>query len=233
MSELASELPKVREHAQTLSVCQMQGFTDYQACWEAMQAYTRERGPEDPDQLWLVQHQPVFTLGKAGKPEHVLAAGDIPVIKVDRGGQVTFHGPGQIVAYPMLDLHRLGIGIRSLVTLIEQAIIDTLADYGQSTERLDGAPGVYHPQGKIAALGLRVSRGCTFHGLAFNVDMDLSPYHRINPCGYAGMAVTDCRRTGIDASFDAIQQRLVEHLAQLLNYPHTTNSNRWDLAVEP
>lgn len=217
-------IPSVKPHSQRLHVRRLPGLTNYQQSWQAMQDYTRERNADSSDQLWLLQHPPVFTLGKAGRAEHLLAPGDIEVVHVDRGGQVTYHGPGQIVAYPMLDLHRLGIGIRSLVTLIEQAIIDTLADYGVASERLQGAPGVYHPQGKIAALGLRVSRGCTFHGLAFNVDMDLSPYQRINPCGYAGMAVTDCRRVGIEAPVSEIEDRLAGHIAGLLNYTALVHS---------
>ncbi len=155
-----------------------------------MRAFTDARGPDTPDELWLLQHDPVFTLGQAGKPEHVLAAGDIPVIPVDRGGQVTYHGPGQIVAYPLLDLRRLGIGVRELVNRIEQSIIDTLAEWNIVGTRRGGAPGVYVGEAKIAALGLRVRRGCSFHGLAFNIAMDLEPFRRINPCGYAGLQVT-------------------------------------------
>lgn len=224
-TDSSPSIPTVKPHIQQLHVRRLPGLTNYHHSWQAMQDYTRQRDGDSQDQLWLLQHPPVFTLGKAGRAEHLLAPGDIEVVHVDRGGQVTYHGPGQIVAYPLVDLHRLGIGIRSLVTLIEQAIIDTLADYHVASERLQGAPGVYHAQGKIAALGLRVSRGCTFHGLAFNVDMDLSPYQRINPCGYAGMAVTDCRRVGIEAPLDEIQDRLSAHIAQRLNYIALTDSD--------
>ncbi len=160
-----------------------------------MQGFTDRRDEQTPDELWLVEHPPVFTLGQAGRPEHLLAAGDIPVLQVDRGGQVTYHGPGQLVAYPLLDLRRLRIGVRELVERVEQAVIDCLAGWQVSAARRAGAPGVYVGDAKIMALGLRVRRGCSFHGLAFNVDMDLQPYARINPCGYAGLRVTqlvDC-----------------------------------------
>jgi lipoyl(octanoyl) transferase len=187
-----------------------------------MQRFTDARDADTVDELWLVEHEPVFTLGQAGKPEHVLAAGDIPVIPVDRGGQVTYHGPGQLVAYPLIDLRRLGIGVKALVERIEQAIIDTCADYGIAVFRREGAPGVYTADdAKIAALGLRVRRGCSFHGLAFNIAMDLEPFARINPCGYAGQPVTtllDCGGTGeIDLAADA----LVPHLSRQLGLvPH-------------
>lgn len=156
-----------------------------------MERHTAERADaEDRDALWLVQHEPVYTLGQAGKPEHVLLPGAIPVIRCNRGGQVTYHGPGQIVAYPLVNIRRLGIGVRELVTRIEQALIDTLAHWGIAAERRSGAPGVYVGPAKIAALGLRVKHGCSLHGLAFNIDMDLTPFFGINPCGYQGLAVT-------------------------------------------
>jgi lipoyl(octanoyl) transferase len=179
-----------------------------------MQAYTDTRGPDSPDQLWLVEHDPVFTLGQAGKPEHVLLPGDIPVVQVDRGGQVTYHGPGQLVAYPLLDLRRLGIGVRDLVCRIEQATIDSLAHWGIRAHRVEGAPGIYVDGAKVMALGLRVRRGCSFHGLAFNVAMDLSPYARINPCGYKGLAVTQLLDLGAPGSLDAAAAVLVPALAQ-------------------
>ena len=162
----------------------------YEPVWRAMQRFTDQRSDADADELWVVEHDPVFTLGQAGKDEHVLAPGDIPVLHVDRGGQVTYHGPGQIVVYPLLRLPRLGIGVRDYVCRIEQALIDTLAEWNIGAERREGAPGVYVGGAKIAALGIRVRRGCTFHGLAFNVAMDLEPFHRINPCGYQGLQVT-------------------------------------------
>jgi lipoyl(octanoyl) transferase len=189
------------------------GRRDYAPVWRAMQAFTDARDDDTPDELWVVEHAPVFTLGQAGKPEHVLAPGDIPVLKVDRGGQVTYHGPGQLVAYPLLDLRRLGIGVRDYVCRIEQALIDTLAGWGIVAARREGAPGVYVDGAKIAALGIRVRRGCTFHGLAFNIAMDLEPFRRINPCGYAGLQVTSVVECGGPASLDAAQAPLVAALA--------------------
>ncbi|MGH8212929.1 MAG: lipoyl(octanoyl) transferase LipB [Rhodanobacteraceae bacterium] len=184
-----STLAPPTAHHPPLLVRQL-GRQPYVPVWQAMRAFTDARDAETPDELWLLEHDPVFTLGQAGKREHVLAPGDIPVIPVDRGGQVTYHGPGQIVAYPLLDLRRLGIGVRDLVCRIEQAIIDTLSHWNIEAVRREGAPGVYVADAKVAALGLRVRRGCSFHGLAFNVAMDLEPFRRINPCGYAGLAVT-------------------------------------------
>lgn len=166
------------------------GRQPYEATWKAMSAFTDNRTADTPDELWLLEHDPVFTQGQAGKAEHVLAPGDIPVVQVDRGGQVTYHGPGQIVGYPLIDLRRVGVGVRELVHRIEQTLIDTLAHWNVVAERVEGAPGVYVAGAKVAALGLRVRRGCSFHGLAFNVAMDLEPYNRINPCGYKGLAVT-------------------------------------------
>ena len=179
-----------------------------------MQRYTDARGPESADELWLVEHEPVFTLGQAGKPEHVLAAGDIPVLAVDRGGQVTYHGPGQVVAYPLIDLRRAGLGVRELVHRIEQAVIDTLAGFGIAGQRREGAPGVYVGEAKVAALGLRVRRGCSFHGLSFNVAMDLEPYARINPCGFRGLAVTQVLDLGGPASLADVEAPLVAALGR-------------------
>src|SRR5579875_685147 len=190
------------------------GRQPYAPVWRAMQAFTDARGPGTPDELWLVDHDPVFTLGQAGKPEHVLAPGDIPVIHVDRGGQVTYHGPGQIVAYPLLDLRRLGIGVRELVHRIEQAVIDTLAEWNIAAARREGAPGVYVADAKIAALGLRVRRGCTFHGLAFNVAMDLEPFRRINPCGYAGLQVTQMLDLGGPSRLVDVEDVLIVELGR-------------------
>ncbi len=193
----------------------------YEPVWRAMQEFTDQRTDETPDELWLVEHQPVFTQGQAGKAEHVLAPGDIPVVQVDRGGQVTYHGPGQLVAYPLLDLKRLGIGVKALVHGIEQAIINTLAFYQINAERLDGAPGVYVDGSKIASLGLRVRHGRTFHGLAFNVAMDLEPFSRINPCGLLGMQVTDVARLGGPKSWRAVADDLVEQLSRQFNFDAT------------
>ncbi|KRG69888.1 lipoate--protein ligase [Stenotrophomonas terrae] len=190
------------------------GRQGYEPVWHAMQQFTDSRGDATTDELWVVEHDPVFTLGQAGKDEHVLAPGDIPVLHVDRGGQVTYHGPGQIVVYPLLDLRRLGIGVRDYVCRIEQAIIDTLDEWNIGAERLDGAPGVYVGGAKIAALGIRVRRGCSFHGLAFNVSLDLEPFHRINPCGYAGMQVTSVLDLGGPSGIEAVKAVLLSHLAQ-------------------
>jgi lipoyl(octanoyl) transferase len=189
------------------------GRQPYLPVWRAMQGFTDARGADTPDELWLVEHDPVFTLGQAGKPEHVLMPGDIPVLNVDRGGQVTYHGPGQIVAYPLLDLKRLKVGVRDYVCKIEQSIIDTLDHWNIHAERRDGAPGVYVNGAKVAALGIRVRRGCTFHGLAFNIAMDLEPFHRINPCGYAGLQVTSMLDLGGPSSLDAVKPVLLQALA--------------------
>lgn len=192
------------------------GRQAYAPVWHAMQAFTDARGAETEDELWLVEHEPVFTQGQAGKPEHVLAPGDIPVVAVDRGGQITYHGPGQIVAYPMLDLRRLGIGVRQLVCRIEQAIINTLEEWNIVAQRREGAPGVYVGDAKIAALGLRVRRGCSFHGLAFNIAMDLEPFSRINPCGYRGLAVTQMTDLGAATHPAIVAPVLVRELCREL-----------------
>ena len=194
------------------------GRQPYEPVWRAMQDFTDARSNDTVDELWLVEHDPVFTLGQAGKPEHVLAPGDIPVIPVDRGGQVTYHGPGQIVAYPLLDLKRLGIGVREYVHRIEQAIIDTLLEWNIDGVRRDGAPGVYVNDAKIAALGIRVRRGCTFHGLAFNITGESTPpFSRINPCGYAGLqvvALDDLGGPGGPGGMAAVKPVLVAELAR-------------------
>ncbi len=190
------------------------GRQPYEPVWHAMQAFTDARGQDTPDELWLVEHDPVFTLGQAGKPEHVLAPGDIPVIHVDRGGQVTYHGPGQIVAYPLLDLRRLHMGVRDMVHRIEQSIIDTLAEWNIAGVRREGAPGVYVADAKIAALGLRVRHGCTFHGLAFNVAMDLEPFQRINPCGYVGLKVAQMLDLGGPSKLADVEEVLIAELGR-------------------
>ena len=199
------------------------GVVDYAACLADMQTFTDQRDADTPDELWLVEHPPVFTLGLAGKPEHVLDAGPIPVLRCDRGGQVTYHGPGQVVLYALLDLNRSGLGVKALVTTLEQAVIDLLASLDITAERRPGAPGVYVAGAKIAALGLRVRRGCCYHGLSFNVAMDLSPFARINPCGYAGMAVTQLRDLAPAAADPAnIGERLAAQLAAVLGQPLVT-----------
>ncbi len=189
------------------------GTVDYRDTWQKMQDFTNSRQSDTPDELWFLQHRPVYTLGKNGKPEHVLSPGNIPVINSDRGGQVTYHGPGQIVVYTLLDLTRLKTGVRELVTAMEQAIIELLADYSVIASSRREAPGVYVNNAKIAALGLRVRKGCSFHGLALNVDMDLEPFTRINPCGYEGLEVTQVKNVvsgiKIEAVTDDLQQRLI------------------------
>ncbi|WP_184407748.1 lipoyl(octanoyl) transferase LipB [Xanthomonas sp. 3075] len=190
------------------------GRQPYAPVWRAMQRFTDVRDEATADEVWVVEHAPVFTLGQAGKPEHVLAPGEIPVLQVDRGGQVTYHGPGQLVVYPLLDLRRLKIGVRDYVCKIEQALIDTLDEWNIVAERRDGAPGVYVGGAKIAALGIRVRRGCTFHGLSFNVAMDLEPFHRINPCGYQGLQVTSVLDLGGPSGMDAVKAVLLDQLAR-------------------
>jgi lipoyl(octanoyl) transferase len=204
------------------------GKVDYLDTLQAMQRFTQTREAATPDELWIVEHPPVFTLGQAGRREHLLAPGDIPVIATDRGGQVTYHGPGQVVIYPLVDLRRLGIYVKELVYRIEQSVIQTLAQFGVDGRRTRGAPGVYVPWpestacgelaglAKIAALGIKVTRGCSYHGVALNVDMDLSPFARINPCGYSGLPTIDLARLGVSVSWqqaaDALAARLSHHL---------------------
>ena len=188
------------------------GRVEYAPTWRAMQDFTAQRTPDTQDELWLLEHPPVYTQGQAGKAEHLIAATDIPVVPIDRGGQITYHGPGQVVAYVLVDLRRRGYGIRELVTRMEQAVIDLLAAHGVAAARRAGAPGVYVDGAKIAALGLRVKHGCTYHGLALNVDMDLAPFAAINPCGYAGMPVAQCRDLGVALSLPQVEQSLARTL---------------------
>ena len=190
---------------------------DYEPVWRAMQAFTDSRDENTPDEIWLVEHPPVFTQGQAGKAEHLLAPGDIPVVQVDRGGQVTYHGPGQIVAYTLIDIKRLELGVRELVTGIEEAILTVLDSYGVKAQRLAGAPGIYVEGVKIASLGLRVRRGKSFHGLALNVNMDLEPFQRINPCGFQGMQVTNLSAFA-DVDSQQVEERLIASLATVLSY---------------
>ncbi len=193
------------------------GLSDYEPVWRAMQEFTDQRNESTPDELWLVEHPPVFTQGQAGRAEHLLAPGDIPVIQVDRGGQVTYHGPGQIVAYPLVDIRRLGMSVRELVTGIEQSIIDVLNSYAIDAERVKGAPGVYVDGVKIAALGLRVRKGKSFHGLALNIKMDLEPFQRINPCGFEGLQVTNLVAFA-ETSMAEAEDRLIRCLSNFLGY---------------
>jgi lipoyl(octanoyl) transferase len=194
------------------------GQVDYLSVLQQMQVFTHERSVDTPDEVWLVQHPPVFTLGRNGKMEHVLAPGDIPVVPIDRGGQVTYHGPGQLVVYLLLDIRRKGLGVRELVMGIEQAVVDLLSHYGITAQGDRNAPGVYVQGSKIAALGLRVTKGRTYHGLSLNVAMDLTPFERINPCGYAGLKVTQCQDLGIAQTPFEIAGELCECLATQLGY---------------
>lgn len=196
------------------------GEMDYLEAWRRMQQFTDGRSEHTDDEIWLLSHPPVFTLGKNSKPEHVLDAGDIPVIDSDRGGQVTYHGPGQIVAYILIDIARARLGVRQLVTIIEQSVIDLLAAYGIHASARRDAPGVYVDDAKIAALGLRVRRGRSYHGLAFNVDMDLEPYRRINPCGYEGLAVTQLRDLIDIVDIGTVEDVLLQKLSDRLQVRH-------------
>lgn len=194
------------------------GQQDYLPTWQAMREFTQRRGLGTHDQIWLLEHTPVFTLGLNGKPDHVLKAGDIPVIQTDRGGQVTYHGPGQLLAYALLDLERSGLGVKALINSLEQSVIDLLDEWGIDARRRLGAPGVYVQGAKIAALGLRVRRGCVYHGLALNVDMDLGPFARINPCGDPDLRVTQLRELAADVDLPEVGNRLIGHLRRNLGY---------------
>lgn len=193
------------------------GRVDYAKAWQAMRAYTAARAADSTDQIWLLEHPPVYTLGMAGKPEHRLRDTGIALVQSDRGGQITYHGPGQVVVYLLLDLRRRGYGVRELVRRMEQAVIELLHMHQVGASRLAGAPGVYVDGAKVAALGLRVKGGCTYHGLSLNVDMDLTPFAAINPCGYAGMAVTQLRDLGIRLTPDAAGEALLGELLRQLD----------------
>lgn len=199
----------------------LEGLADYESTWQAMKTFTENRQPDTENQIWQVEHPPVYTLGQAGKQEHVLNPGKIPVVRCNRGGQVTYHGPGQVVIYPLINLHRASMFVKEYVTALEDAIIHTLNDYGISQAcRKDGAPGVYVPMengelAKIAALGVKVSRGCTYHGLAINVDMDLSPFDGINPCGYAQLKTVDMKTVGVQASWQDVADKASGYLMEV------------------
>lgn len=215
---MVSVLPETGQAPATNNITvQHLGLADYESTWHNMQAFTASRMPDTADELWFLQHPPVYTLGRNSKPEHLHDTGDIPVIPVDRGGQVTYHGPGQLVVYTLLDLTRRRLGVQSLVRLLEQTVIDLLADYRVTGHRRDKAPGVYVNGRKIAALGLRIRQGRAFHGLSLNVDMDLEPFTRINPCGFNDLEVTCMTDLGIDISLDAAATRFQEHFERLLN----------------
>ena len=193
------------------------GVADYVSTWHAMQSFTARRDAHTADEIWLTQHPPVYTLGVAGRDTHLpRGRADIPVVRADRGGQITYHGPGQIVAYVLLDMKRRALTVRPLVRLLERAVIDLLADYGVAATGRSDAPGVYVGASKIAALGLRIRRGCCYHGIALNVDMDLSPFHAIDPCGYPGLGVTQTRDLGVAEGVNAVARRLESHLSRTL-----------------
>lgn len=217
MSQLEFSAPLIREL----------GRVDYTPTFERMQALTVARDVNSPDEFWLLEHPPVFTLGQAGLESHLLHATSVPLVHTDRGGQITYHGPGQVVIYMLLDLKRRGMMIKEWVRRIEEAIILTLGDYGLQTERHEGAPGIYisndgtqtHAGAKIAALGLKVKNGCTYHGLSLNVAMDLSPFLQINPCGYAGLETVDMRTMGVDAPQDEVAHVLANYLTEQWQMP--------------
>jgi lipoyl(octanoyl) transferase len=192
------------------------GRVAFEPTWQTMRFFNQARGPDTPDEIWLLEHEPVFTLGLAGRHEHVLDAGDIPVVHCDRGGQVTYHGPGQLVAYVLFDLRRMHMGVKDLVRRLEQASIDLLAQYRIHGERREGMPGVYVDGAKIGAVGLRIANGCSYHGLSLNVDLDLAAFARIDPCGYPGLASTRLADHGVRDSIDAVQQKLLDTLQKCL-----------------
>lgn len=204
--------------AQELVVKMIDGLSPYEPVWRAMQALTDERDGDTVDQLWVLQHEPVFTQGQAGKAKHLLATGDIPVVQVDRGGQVTYHGPGQLVIYLMIDIERLGIGARKLVSQIEDSMIKTLGCYGIDAQAKSDAPGVYVEDKKIGSIGLRIRKGRSFHGLSLNVDMDLEPFLRINPCGYQGMEMVQLKDFPESEPFEQVAGRLVRSIQEAFGY---------------
>lgn len=188
------------------------GLVEYQPTWDAMRQFTAHRTADTRDEIWLLQHPPIYTQGLAGKPEHLLRGSNIPVVKIDRGGQITYHGPGQIIAYLLLDMRRWKIGVRELVQLMEQTVIDLLAEFGIQAQSRRDAPGVYVNNAKIAALGLKIKNGFCYHGLSFNVNMDLTPFDNINPCGYAGLRVTQACELGITIPINELQAQLAQNL---------------------
>jgi lipoyl(octanoyl) transferase len=203
------------------------GEQPYSETWEAMKAFTADRGPATTDEIWFLEHPRVYTQGQAGKAEHILAPGDIPVIQVDRGGQVTYHGPGQLVVYLLLDLTRRKLGVRALVDAIEQAIVQCLGGLGIEASPRPDAPGVYVGEAKIASLGLRIRRGCSFHGLALNVDMDMEPFERINPCGHAGMPMCQVRDYLPHVDIHTISERLSDALLETLGVQVVSRVKGW------
>lgn len=195
------------------------GRQDYVPLWREMQKFTDDRDESTPDEIWFCEHPPVFTLGLNASKEHLLAPGDIPVVQIDRGGQVTFHGPGQLMVYPLIDIRRANIGVRPLVTALEQSVVDLAAEYDVAAAARADAPGVYVEGDKLASVGLRIRRGSSFHGMALNVDIDLEPFTRINPCGYAELEMTDLHRLGIELQLEAAAEKLLPHFLRNLGVP--------------
>ena len=195
------------------------GQQDYVPLWREMQAFTDNRDEATPDEIWFVEHPPVFTMGLNASKEHLLAPGDIPVVQIDRGGQVTFHGPGQLMVYPLIDLRRSNIGVRNLVTALEQSVVDLVAEFNVEAAARADAPGVYVNGEKLASVGLRIRRGASFHGMALNVDIDLEPFSRINPCGYAELQMTDLNRLGINVQLEETAEKLLPHFLQHVGLP--------------
>ena len=195
------------------------GRQDYVPCWKDMQAFTDQRDETTADEIWYCEHPPVFTLGLNAAREHLLAPGDIDVVQIDRGGQVTYHGPGILMVYPLIDIRRANIGVRRLVTALEQSVVDLAAEYGIDAAAKPEAPGVYVDGAKLASVGLRIRRGASFHGMALNVNADLEPFARINPCGYQGLEMTDLQRLGVELSLEEAARRLEVHLLDKLGMP--------------
>lgn len=208
--------PAYQASTNALVVVRSLGRRDYEPLWRAMQQFTDARGPQTPDEIWFTEHPPVFTLGLNASREHLLSPGDIPVVQIDRGGQVTYHGPGQLMIYPLIDLKRAGLGIRDLVTGLEQSVIDLLGEYSIDGHSRADAPGVYVSGNKVASIGLRVRRGASYHGMALNVDLDLEPFSRINPCGMRDLTVTDLRHLNIQIDLSSAAGRILEHLLRHL-----------------
>jgi len=208
----------VSKHIDTPIAVRFLGRQDYVPLWRAMQDFTDARSEITRDEIWFTEHPPVFTMGLNASKDHLLAPGEIPVVQIDRGGQVTFHGPGQLMVYPLLDLQRAGMGVRTLVTALEQSVVDLAADYGIAAASRADAPGVYVAGDKLASVGLRIRRGCSFHGMALNVDIDLEPFSRINPCGYAELKMTDLKRLGGGSRLDTVWPQLLPHFLRHLGF---------------
>ena len=214
--------------ANSLTIRLLEQAEPYEPVWQKMQNYTNTRNEQSSDEIWLLEHQKVFTQGQAGKAEHLLNTGDIPVVQVDRGGQVTYHGPGQLVMYILVDLRRHKLGVRDMVTLMEQAIIDVLQSFSVTAFAKADAPGVYVDQSKIASLGLRVRRGCTFHGFALNLDVDMEPFLRINPCGYAGMQMSNMADFVSNLDHSLVRQRLCDYMVEKIGYTDVNYTSHLD-----